>query len=263
MLRLLRGESLDVLARETGQPAGRIAGWREEFLAAGREGLKSRPAPEGERRRSTDSARSVSCSWRSTSCGRCWRRREVGVGIGTLYRHFATRDALVEAVFELRIGEFVAIAHAARAEPDGWRALVGFLERTLELQAGDRLLKDVLMRYPPGAGRLADARGEMRGLFEEVLERAREQGRLRADFTLADLALLSWSFTPLIDATAEVAPNAWRRHLEWLLDGLRAESAAPQAEPALSEEQLYAAMQALRHQRLGPRRAAGHGDACP
>jgi hypothetical protein len=43
VLRLLRGESLDLLARETGQPAGRIAGWREEFLAAGREGLKSRP----------------------------------------------------------------------------------------------------------------------------------------------------------------------------------------------------------------------------
>jgi transposase len=42
---LLRGESLDLLARESGQPAGRIAGWREEFLAAGREGLKSRPAP--------------------------------------------------------------------------------------------------------------------------------------------------------------------------------------------------------------------------
>ncbi len=43
VLRLLRGESLDLLARESGQPAGRIAGWREEFLAGGREGLKSRP----------------------------------------------------------------------------------------------------------------------------------------------------------------------------------------------------------------------------
>jgi transposase len=50
VLRLLRGESLDLLARETGQPAGRIAGWREEFLQAGREGLKSRPRPEGDRR---------------------------------------------------------------------------------------------------------------------------------------------------------------------------------------------------------------------
>src|SRR5713226_1070141 len=49
VLGLLRGESLDLLARETGQPAGRIASWREEFLAAGREGLKSRPLPAEER----------------------------------------------------------------------------------------------------------------------------------------------------------------------------------------------------------------------
>jgi transposase len=45
VMRLLRGESLDLLARECGQPAGAISAWREEFLAAGREGLKARPAP--------------------------------------------------------------------------------------------------------------------------------------------------------------------------------------------------------------------------
>ncbi len=49
VLRLLRGESLDLLSRETGQPAGAISRWREEFLAAGREGLKSRPRPAEER----------------------------------------------------------------------------------------------------------------------------------------------------------------------------------------------------------------------
>src|SRR2546427_7053997 len=49
VLRLLRGESLDLLARESGQPAGRIAAWREEFLEAGREGVKSRPRPAEER----------------------------------------------------------------------------------------------------------------------------------------------------------------------------------------------------------------------
>jgi transposase len=50
VMRLLRGESLDLLARETGQPAGRISAWREEFRAGGREGLKSRPAPVEDRR---------------------------------------------------------------------------------------------------------------------------------------------------------------------------------------------------------------------
>src|SRR3954447_5289531 len=49
VLRLLRGESLDVLARETGQAAGTISAWREAFLEAGQEGLKSRPRPVEER----------------------------------------------------------------------------------------------------------------------------------------------------------------------------------------------------------------------
>ena len=177
--------------------------------------------------------------------------RRAGVGIGTLYRHFATREALVEAIFERRIGEIVAVTEAAAAEPDPWLAFVGLLEHTVELQAGDRVLKDVLMRYPPVAGRLASARDQMRRTFEQVIERAHTDGGLREDFTFADLAVLHWSFTPLIDATAEVAPNAWRRHLHVLLDGLRVQAATPQTEPPLTDAQLHAAMQALRRQRLG------------
>jgi transposase len=49
VLRLLRGESLDALARETGQAAGTISGWREAFLAGGAEHLKSRPRPVEDR----------------------------------------------------------------------------------------------------------------------------------------------------------------------------------------------------------------------
>jgi transposase len=49
VLRLLRGESLDALARETCQAAGTISGWREAFLEGGQEGLKSRPRPVEER----------------------------------------------------------------------------------------------------------------------------------------------------------------------------------------------------------------------
>src|SRR5215213_1312857 len=49
VLRLMRGESLDGLARETGQAAGTISGWREAFLAGGAEHLKSRPRPVEDR----------------------------------------------------------------------------------------------------------------------------------------------------------------------------------------------------------------------
>ncbi len=176
--------------------------------------------------------------------------RRAGLGIGTLYRHFSSREDLVEAIFEGRIGELVALGQAAEAEPDAWLAVVLVLEGTLELQAGDRVLKDVLMRYPPGEGRLANAREELRGVFERTLARAQEQGSLRPDFALSDLALALWSFGPLMDATAEVAPNAWRRHLHWLLDGLRPAAATTQSDEPLTDDQLHAAMQALKEHRL-------------
>jgi AcrR family transcriptional regulator len=175
--------------------------------------------------------------------------RRAGLGIGTLYRHFATRDALVEAIVERRMGELLAIAEAALSEPEGWEGLVRLLERTLELQAADRMLKDVLMRYSPETARLESAREEVRRLFEQILVRARDEGTLRRDFALPDLALLLWSFAPVIDATAKVAPNAWRRHLRWLLDGLRADAAGNQTEAALTGEELRASMRALSERR--------------
>ncbi len=88
-----------------------------------------------------------------------------------------------------------------------------------------------------------------------MLARAHAQG-LRADFAFPDLALLLWSFGPLIDATAEAAPSAWRRHLHWLLDGLRETSASPQAEAPLSAEQFQEAIDgASASRRLGRRGA--------
>lgn len=174
--------------------------------------------------------------------------RRAGVGIGTLYRHFATRDALIEAVFERRIGDFVAIAEAAAEEPDAWLAFTGFLEAMLNLQSEDRMLKDVLWRSAPGAERVESARARLRGLYEQVLERAHAQGELRADFGFADLAVLLWSFAPLTEAS-EVGSNVWARHLHVLLDGLRAGAASPQSEPPLSNED----MRVLRERRMGRR----------
>ncbi|MEA2254810.1 MAG: hypothetical protein QOG35_855 [Solirubrobacteraceae bacterium] len=179
--------------------------------------------------------------------------RRAGVGIGTLYRHFSTREALVEAIFERRIGDLVAVAQAAADEPDAWAAFVGFLERTVELQAGDRVMTEIVMRYPLRPESLAGARADMRRRFEHILDRARAQGDLRPDFTFADLALLLRSLTPVIHATAGVAPNAWRRHLHLLVDGLRADGATPHAQPALSDAQLRASMRSLREQPLARR----------
>jgi AcrR family transcriptional regulator len=152
--------------------------------------------------------------------------RRAGVGIGTLYRHFPTRQALVEALYEERIGELLAIATDARSSPDAWTAFSTFLERTVELHACDQLLKDVLAQYAAGGEGPAGAKEELRRAVDELLARAHAEGSLRPDFTVVDLRLLFRSLRPLIEPTPGNAPDAWRRHLGFVLDGLRAEAAA-------------------------------------
>jgi hypothetical protein len=71
-----------------------------------------------------------------------------------------------------------------------------------------------------------------------VVDRARAAGALRADFVLADMAFVTWAITRTISATAEVDPDAWRRHLGFVLDGLRASAAHPLPAPPLTPEQV-------------------------
>src|ERR1044071_6962450 len=67
-----------------------------------------------------------------------------GVGVGTVYRRFPDKEALVDALFEERIGEIRAIAHEAAEIPDGWDALTTFMERALEMHCHDRALKELV-----------------------------------------------------------------------------------------------------------------------
>src|SRR5438105_12820922 len=64
-----------------------------------------------------------------------------GVGVGTVYRRFPDKADLIEGLFEQRIRQIVELADAALADPDPWRGLTGFIERTCELQAQDRAFK--------------------------------------------------------------------------------------------------------------------------
>jgi AcrR family transcriptional regulator len=179
--------------------------------------------------------------------------RLAGVGIGTLYRHFPTRDALVEVIYAEHIDEVLAAAQEAAATADAWAGLVGFLERVLELQARNLPLRGVFLRHDDSA--LAERRRRIQPALARLVANAREQGCVRDDFTLGDLLLALWSFAPIFEATSEVASDVWRRHLQILLDGMRPAAATPQQVRPLAGKQLEVAIRALRT-RYHRRRAA-------
>ncbi|GII05852.1 TetR/AcrR family transcriptional regulator [Planobispora takensis] len=169
--------------------------------------------------------------------------RTAGVSSGTLYNHFPERADLVEAVFADRVATVAEIAEHALAMADPWAGLVHFLERVCELQAADRGYNDLVSRRLPQAPPTEEhARGYES--MVRILDRARESGALREDVTLEDMAFLTWGTARTVEATAAVRPQAWRRHLALMLDGLRATAARPLPEPPLRPDELAEIMRA-------------------
>ncbi len=166
--------------------------------------------------------------------------RYAGVGVGTVYRRFPDRSKLIDDLFQQRIGDLVALAEEAIADPDPWRGLTRFLERSLELQARDSALKDLIVEMPGGLARVSEIRARLMPLGVELVRRARESGAMSDDIAAEDLAVVQLMIGAVIDAARGVEPDLWRRYLQILLRGLSAQpqTQAPLATPPLSPEQV-------------------------
>jgi AcrR family transcriptional regulator len=161
-----------------------------------------------------------------------------GVGVGTLYRHFPTRDELVDAVLEDAFEELVAAAETALEEPDAWLGFRSFVEAAVSLHSRNRGLKDVVETHVHGRRRADSMRRRLRPLVDRLVARARDAGALRADFTPQDLPLLFWGADRVLELGGDVSPELWRRLLGFLFDGLRAEAATPLGQAALTPAEL-------------------------
>jgi AcrR family transcriptional regulator len=177
--------------------------------------------------------------------------RRAGVGMGTLYRHFPTKDALIDAILDQRLDRLAALAEEALEASDPWSGLVHFVERAVELQAADRGLKDVLSSRRRAERSLTRARARLRPLLERLIERAQEDGSLRGDVANWDIVVLLWATGRIVELTAEVAPGQARRFIALHLDGLRARSASPLPAPPLTARQHARAVERRAERRSG------------
>jgi AcrR family transcriptional regulator len=171
--------------------------------------------------------------------------RRAGVGIGTLYRRFPTRIKLLDAILTSAVQAHIDAADEALAMTDPWEGFVHYLVRTGELQAADRGINDMMSMRMPQAATAERLKVRMYEQLVRVVRRAQQSGQLRADFAAEDLALVTWANTRIMEATAAVAPDAWRRHLGLLLDAFRAERAHELPAPPLTPRQVYRAMVSL------------------
>jgi AcrR family transcriptional regulator len=179
-----------------------------------------------------------------------------GVGVGTVYRRFPGKEALAEALFQARLEGLVALAEQALAEPDAWDGLTRFMEQAGALLAADRGLRQMLMFATFGRDRVGDSRARMQPVVTRLVERAQQQGKLRADVRATDVPVIEFMLSSAAEYAEKTRPEIWRRYLTLIIDGLRARPSGTTAlpVPALDPAELEEAM------RGGPgRRTAGAG----
>lgn len=143
--------------------------------------------------------------------------RRAGVGIGTLYRHFPTREDLVEAAYLDGVEEICA-AVARHDGEDPWEALKGWLLELVGFAATKRVLADEMFAYlDRGAPVFKSCSGAIYDAAEPLLKRAQEAGEVRDDVDISDVTKMVSGIAGI--RTAE--PGQVERLVAIALDGLR------------------------------------------
>jgi AcrR family transcriptional regulator len=145
-----------------------------------------------------------------------------GVGVGTVYRHFATRDALLDELCSRCLTDLVATARRALTEQDAWTGFESFVWHVARKQHTDRVTAEVL----PAAKRVsADGRrlgDELTSVVAEIALRAQGQGSMRDDLTADSVPPLVRAMAYGVAAGRHVPGFRWGDYVRVMLDGLRA-----------------------------------------
>jgi AcrR family transcriptional regulator len=149
--------------------------------------------------------------------------RRAQVGVGTVYRHFPTKQALLGELLAAKFRGHAEIARRWADEPDGWTAFEGFLRETFAQIAQDATLQQ-RVHWVDDDEALAIAAVERDVVVEIVggmIARAQAQGRMRPTFTVDDIPALMCAVGAVHSAQnrAQMRPDAF---VELLIDGLRA-----------------------------------------
>lgn len=157
--------------------------------------------------------------------------QHAGVGVGTVYRRFANREELVEAIFEDTIGRMVAKAELALEHEDAWQGLELFFRNAAHDLASDRGLRDVFLQGSHGRTRVAAARERLTPVVDAVFTRAQRAGVLRDDIEVTDFPFIQVMLGAVVQQSRSVRPELWERYLALVLDGLRHDRSGPTALP--------------------------------
>jgi AcrR family transcriptional regulator len=167
-----------------------------------------------------------------------------GLGVGTVYRRFPTKEDLFEAIFEEGIDQLTDLAEAALCQANSWQGFEWFVTLMCELTAMDRGMREVIFSKTCGGNRLEAARDRLVPVLSKLVERAQYDGYLRPEASATDMPILGLIAGTVSEYAGHVDAELWRRYVAILLEGMRyRDDQLPLEVAALGDEQLETAMQ--------------------
>ncbi len=148
--------------------------------------------------------------------------RHAGLGVATVYRRFPDRESLVAALFELELRRTVERARAALAVADPWEAFETLLKSIFCAVAEDKGMRQALLSSRYGLGTATSTRRELIDLLALVIQRAQDDGSLRAEIAARDIPPMMLMIGVVADFTSNANPGLWERYCTLLIDGLSA-----------------------------------------
>jgi AcrR family transcriptional regulator len=151
--------------------------------------------------------------------------KRADVGVGTVYRHFPTKEALLNALTDELFAVVAVHTRTLLTLEDPWEAFTRAMWFGAEKTAGDRAFTEIMAAQQKWPARTCPGKEDLLVTVGELMDRCKAAGRMRQDAMVEDIGLLMCGVGSASQMEHSV-PDAWRRHLAIMLDGLRAEAAS-------------------------------------
>jgi AcrR family transcriptional regulator len=150
--------------------------------------------------------------------------KRAGVGVGTVYRHFPNKEAVIQALVDDYFADLGARAEAALEIEDPWEAFSSYIWGAADLLGANRGLSEVTAG---GQMREGAQNSPFFTAVGQLIQRAQDAGVMRPDVTIEDVPMIMCSLGRVQQLDSKMTVSNWQRHLAIMLDGLRIGDRSP------------------------------------
>ena len=163
-----------------------------------------------------------------------------GVGIGTVYRRFPTKETLVQVLFAERMQAVASLAESAVTAESAWDGVVMFLSTSARMHADDRGLHHAALSL--GTHQFAEIKERVTTMLDRLITRAQAEGSLRRDIVVTDFPIIFALVGELAGTGAGCRADVYHRYLQLIIDGMRAGAHNGELGTPLTHDQLEAVL---------------------